>query len=307
MSTWIKIDKLSGGGGFSVDPNATPAFPTLEANHQTTIDVSEYTEPVEVLPSDNKDGMQRNTITLVGLVPSDMAMVLIDAYTDCTIILSVKNTPKMLDVEDSPTTAEPVWKNIDTYIGERNLLAFVKSDLSPIAENYPDLDGFLMKIGNELFLYNRPIAYDVLYSLSPLREDDSLLILEFSNWEEINPYLYPQETNPSENDWYEYDYDSDEYVHTTDTTIDFNDKSYYLKEIPKNKVTYIRGSSVDIVAYCVINMYYKWSSDSFSGLFTTWDRTTISKSGISGSEKFVAFATDGEDVAVASFIIANSN
>ena len=56
-----------GGGGFSVDPNATPAFPTLEANHQTTIDVSEYTEPIEILPSDNKDGMQKNTITLTNI------------------------------------------------------------------------------------------------------------------------------------------------------------------------------------------------------------------------------------------------
>lgn len=36
----------------------------LEDNHQTTIDVSTYTEPVEIEPSEGKDGMKKATITL---------------------------------------------------------------------------------------------------------------------------------------------------------------------------------------------------------------------------------------------------
>lgn len=36
----------------------------LENNHQTTIDVSTYTEPVEVVPEIGKDGMKKNTVTL---------------------------------------------------------------------------------------------------------------------------------------------------------------------------------------------------------------------------------------------------
>lgn len=36
----------------------------LEDNHQTTIDVSTYTQPVEVTPISGKDGMKKNTITL---------------------------------------------------------------------------------------------------------------------------------------------------------------------------------------------------------------------------------------------------
>lgn len=48
------IDENSGSGG-GVD---------LEDNHQTTIDVSTYTEPVEVVPESGKDGMKKATVTL---------------------------------------------------------------------------------------------------------------------------------------------------------------------------------------------------------------------------------------------------
>lgn len=43
------------GGGSGAD---------LEDNHQTTIDVSTYTEPVEIEPSSGKDGMKKATVTL---------------------------------------------------------------------------------------------------------------------------------------------------------------------------------------------------------------------------------------------------
>ena len=36
----------------------------LEDNHETTIDVSEYTEPVEITPTVGKDGMKKATVTL---------------------------------------------------------------------------------------------------------------------------------------------------------------------------------------------------------------------------------------------------
>ena len=36
----------------------------LEDNHQTTIDASTYTEPVEITPTAGKDGMKKATVTL---------------------------------------------------------------------------------------------------------------------------------------------------------------------------------------------------------------------------------------------------
>lgn len=53
----------SGGGGGGSD---------LEDNHQTTIDVSAYTEPVEITPSEGKDGMKKTTVTLSN-IPSGVS------------------------------------------------------------------------------------------------------------------------------------------------------------------------------------------------------------------------------------------
>lgn len=51
----------------TIDENAGGGSADLEDNHQTTIDVSTYTEPVEVLPTSGKDGMKKNTVTLTNI------------------------------------------------------------------------------------------------------------------------------------------------------------------------------------------------------------------------------------------------
>lgn len=48
----------------TVDENPGGGSADLEDNHQTTIDVSTYTQPVEILPTSGKDGMKKATITL---------------------------------------------------------------------------------------------------------------------------------------------------------------------------------------------------------------------------------------------------
>jgi hypothetical protein len=60
------IDENPGSGGSGAD---------LEDNHETTIDVSTYTEPVEIEPIEGKDGMKKATVTLEN-IPSPSA----DAY-----------------------------------------------------------------------------------------------------------------------------------------------------------------------------------------------------------------------------------
>ena len=39
----------------------------IEANKKVTIDVSDYTEPVEITPTEGKDGMAKVVVTLTGL------------------------------------------------------------------------------------------------------------------------------------------------------------------------------------------------------------------------------------------------
>lgn len=58
-----KIAKYLHADG-TVDENSGSGGNDLENNHQATIDVSTYTEPVEIEPVSGKDGMKKATITL---------------------------------------------------------------------------------------------------------------------------------------------------------------------------------------------------------------------------------------------------
>jgi len=51
----------------TIDENPGTGSADLEDNHQTTIDVSTYTQPVEVTPTSGKDGMKKNTVTLTNI------------------------------------------------------------------------------------------------------------------------------------------------------------------------------------------------------------------------------------------------
>ena len=81
----------------------------LEDNHQTTIDVSTYTEPVEVTPASGKDGMKKNTITLDN-IPSGTATLY--AWT-------VENEPSDItwyNFNIPPTTKEEFETSKQLYI-----------------------------------------------------------------------------------------------------------------------------------------------------------------------------------------------
>lgn len=56
-----------------------PAGADLEANHTETIDVSQYTEPVEITPASGKDGMEKCTVTLSN-IPSGGGMTIVPRY-----------------------------------------------------------------------------------------------------------------------------------------------------------------------------------------------------------------------------------
>ena len=42
--------------------------PSIESSKSVTIDVSKYSKPVEITPSDGKDGIAKVTVTLTGIV-----------------------------------------------------------------------------------------------------------------------------------------------------------------------------------------------------------------------------------------------
>lgn len=70
----------------------------LEDNHEATIDVSAYTEPVEIEPTEGKDGMKKATVTLNN-IPSGGD---IEANKEATIDVSAYTEP----VEITPTAGK---------------------------------------------------------------------------------------------------------------------------------------------------------------------------------------------------------
>ena len=76
----------SGGGGGS----------DLENNHLTTIDVSTYTEPVEIEPISGKDGMKKATVTLSNII-NKLYYYGSSTTSNCIYLLS-SSTPKANDI-----------------------------------------------------------------------------------------------------------------------------------------------------------------------------------------------------------------
>jgi hypothetical protein len=60
----IEVNKNSSTGKYEVETNVASGGADLENNKTATIDVSTYTEPVEIEPTEGKDGMKKATVTL---------------------------------------------------------------------------------------------------------------------------------------------------------------------------------------------------------------------------------------------------
>ena len=74
----------------------TVAVP-LEANKSVTIDVSAYTEPVEIEPTSGKDGMAKTTVTLTNIPSSDKALCCFVNETDSLTVYAFSAAPSVED------------------------------------------------------------------------------------------------------------------------------------------------------------------------------------------------------------------
>ena len=64
---FIEVTKNENTGKYEVETKANGIVAELEANKEVSIDVSNYSEPVEITPSSGKDGMEKATITLTNI------------------------------------------------------------------------------------------------------------------------------------------------------------------------------------------------------------------------------------------------
>lgn len=63
----VETNKNTSTGKYEVDIKTTGVVAELEANKEVSIDVSNYSEPVEITPSSGKDGMEKATVTLTNI------------------------------------------------------------------------------------------------------------------------------------------------------------------------------------------------------------------------------------------------
>lgn len=86
-----------------------PAGADLEANHAETIDVSQYTEPVEIIPASGKDGMEKCTVTLSN-IPSGGATTPLYAWkNENEIAYTLTPNPD----SDSSQSQQAAWYDWD--------------------------------------------------------------------------------------------------------------------------------------------------------------------------------------------------
>lgn len=99
---------------------------SLQNNKEATIDVSTYTEPVEITPASGKDGMKKATITLSN-IPSGADL---EANKAATIDVSTYSTPVDITPTEGKDGMEKVTITLDNIPsgGSSTLYAWVADD-----------------------------------------------------------------------------------------------------------------------------------------------------------------------------------
>lgn len=82
----VETNKNTSTGKYEVDIKTTGVVAELEANKEVSIDVSNYSEPVEITPSSGKDGMEKTTITLTNISSGATAYAWIGTSTDNKLV-----------------------------------------------------------------------------------------------------------------------------------------------------------------------------------------------------------------------------
>ena len=135
----------------TVTTNVPSSASDLEANKTATIDVSEYTEPVEINHSQNKDGMVKATITLTN-IPSGGG--------GCTLYAWKYGQDYRYTESASPEVDDKAWRGIEGgFIGYQSIESVGTGTIEVDGDTYERYaDGDIMINGggslpNELHLY----------------------------------------------------------------------------------------------------------------------------------------------------------
>jgi len=101
----------------------------LEDNKEATIDVSDYTDPVEITPTEGKDGMKKVTVTLSNIPQAGATLY---AWKHDTDILYTKM--------ETPTTSDKALVGASTGISEEAISAVGEDSITVDSTEYTRYD-----------------------------------------------------------------------------------------------------------------------------------------------------------------------
>lgn len=126
MATAVLGDCEADVKKIAITAGEIPSGADLENNKSATIDVSTYTEPVEITPTAGKDGMKKATVTLSN-IPSPSGVTTLYAWFDEEDDMYIYTTTETPQVDDDclyiSGFAKCIYKSVVTGVGDNLIRA----------------------------------------------------------------------------------------------------------------------------------------------------------------------------------------
>ena len=157
---FIEVNKNSSTGKYEVETNAT-GVAELETNKEVSIDVSNYNEPVEITPSNGKDGMEKATITLTNISSGGSGSTTYYCWNN-SLSSNYIYFPFSVAPNEAPssetTIIEPVSASSKFYIKKGTLDVPEEAIYTKVSDTE-----FKYQIGNTLSIFTRDSTKDFTF------------------------------------------------------------------------------------------------------------------------------------------------
>lgn len=127
----VETTKNTSTGKYEVDIKTNGVVAELEANKEVSIDVSNYSEPVEITPSSGKDGMKKATVTLSNIPSGGITVepLSVTANGTYTAPAGKAYSPVTVNVPSSGGSATAYGWNVVS--SESSSLYYLSVDIAP--------------------------------------------------------------------------------------------------------------------------------------------------------------------------------
>ena len=157
----IETSKNEETGKYEVDIKTNGVVAELEANKEVSIDVSNYSKPVEITPSSGKDGMEKTTVTLTNISSGGGSSTTYYCWNN-SLASNYMYLPFSVAPNEAPsnetTVIEPFAASGKNYIKKGTLGVPEGAVYTKISDNE-----FQYQIGNTVSIFTRDSTKDLTF------------------------------------------------------------------------------------------------------------------------------------------------